>query len=142
MIGSFRWRWARSGAVSSLLLAAFGMLSAAEARAGCIHPWVRDMTPAGALNDLQVLEDFGVSRWEHRPAPADRGDRSPCARGACSPAPMVPLSTPDSTPRRLELWGLTASDAIVAPPRGFREVTSPPCGRPLSTTRRLERPPR
>jgi hypothetical protein len=128
--------------VSVLALGAAAVLFSGQAQAGCDHPWVKRAGASSGLNDLAVL-DLGPQR----PGPAhelpDRPQRRiPCAGGACSGAPAVPVNTANSTPGRIDLWGDLPTEP--PPPAGTATRFSPDGGgeRPARLVVPIERPPR
>ena len=142
MMRDSRCRWARSGAVTGLMLAAIGLLSAAEARAGCGHPWVRPATLPDTVSGLRILDDLANSDPSHRGAPGEPGHPSPCARGACSPAPAIPPTSAERIPHELKLWGVSPSLGRLALCLADEDLSDFPCGRPSHWQSPLERPPR
>lgn len=138
---SFRWRSARETAIASLVLAAVAVLSTAEARAGCQHPWLKPAESPGSLTDLRILDPAGHPGGPGRHEPIGPG-RSPCARGACSQAPMIPSSSTVPTPRRAETWGMLApGDSASTGPRA-ESLPDQGCDSPRHRTVPVERPPR
>jgi hypothetical protein len=128
-------------AAPSLVLAAIGLLSTAEARAGCDHPWVERTARLSTLADLEILDLAGDPDGLHRDAPASPRP-SPCARGACSPTPMIPVSSPDPTPRRAELWGLLGRGPSPSPNPAPGQLPDEGHASPRHRTVLVERPPR
>jgi hypothetical protein len=87
---------------AGLLLAVAYVLPPAEARAGCTHPWVTPAGESSSVGRLSILEgplapDDGL--------PSRLPDRSPCANGACSPAPVTPILPGDRVPQLQDHWG-------------------------------------
>ena len=105
MRSSFRRRLTLVLARASLMLAGLFVLSTAEARAGCHYPWVKPPALPSTLIDLKILDEAPGLARSHGEPPVRPGP-SPCARGACSPAPTLPASSSDPLPRRAEFWGL------------------------------------
>lgn len=126
------------------MLAAFAGVWPTEVRAGCNHPWVQHSDPFGSLNELDL---FGAS---HPGIDADSGGvpdrrerRSPCAGGACSRSPDLPVSRSDSIPGPMEQWGdLPAALDHLASASSDRIGASPDRPRPTPILLPIERPPR
>ncbi|MGP0062268.1 MAG: hypothetical protein ACLQGP_01535 [Isosphaeraceae bacterium] len=142
MMRTWRRRWAGLGAAAWLMLAAAVAMSPTEARAGCNSPWVHRAGLSDSFNELAIFDssDQGLDR---DPALPDRGEhRSPCAGGACSRSPDLPIRTSDSIPGQMELWGeLSADNHPPAPPAdGFGFFHDRP--RPARAVIPIERPPR
>jgi hypothetical protein len=142
MMPSSAGRYALLRWVSVFALVAAAVLTSGRAQAGCDHPWVKRAGVPSGLYDLVVL-DLGPQA----PAPTqelpDRPHRRiPCAGGACSGAPGVPVSTTNATSSRLELWGDLPTEP--PPPSGTVARLSPQdCARrPARLVAPVERPPR
>jgi hypothetical protein len=143
MVWSLRWRRTQNIAVASLVLAVIGVFSVAEARAGCDHPWVnRPVGPTRALNDLKVLARFGGRSHADTGSPGGPGQPSPCAHGACSRVPAVPMSSSEPIPRRAEIWGLLNTVPLPPPTPGLDCLFSLDGARPRRQATSVERPPR
>jgi hypothetical protein len=141
MMRSFRWRWAGSGAVAWLALTVMGMLSPAEARAGCDHPWVKRADLSGILNHLVVLEPS--HRLEAPDSELPRPQRrSPCAGGACSRTPEMPVSSTDPPPSRIEFWSDLPAGARTIVPLSDQLAPDRDGRRPARIHTLIERPPR
>jgi hypothetical protein len=141
MMWSSRWRPTGNTAAVSLVLAAIGLLSTTEARAGCHHPWVRRLNEPTTLTDLRILDHTGDFDRLHRDPSAPPAP-SPCARGACSPAPMIPVSSPEPTLRRAELGGILGRGSIPSPSPLADRLSDQFCASPRHRTAPVERPPR
>jgi hypothetical protein len=88
-----------------LVLTVVIALPPAEAQAGCDHPWVKRAGPSSRLDDLAIL-DAGQARATTEPGvPAVPQRHLPCAGGACSSTPRVPVSSSGPIPNRVQLWG-------------------------------------
>jgi hypothetical protein len=124
------------------MLAAVAALSPVEANAGCNHPWVHRDNLSSSLDDLAP---FDSSRQGIDPDPVVPGKsehRSPCAGGACSRLPDLPMSNSDSIPGPSELWGELPDGAgrSARLSDGIRFFHERP--RPVRMTFLIDRPPR
>jgi len=124
------------------MLAAVAALLPTEARADCNHPWVRHTDRYSSLNDLDLFDSSHQGPNPDSGVPEKSEHRSPCAGGACSRLPALPIRTADPIPGQLELWG-------ELPPGSYPRVASsdgigffPDRPRPARTTIPIERPPR
>jgi hypothetical protein len=128
-------------ALSSLVLAAIAILSTAEARAGCDHSWVKRLAGPSSLTDLKILAHATGPDASRRESPGQPGP-SPCARGACSPAPVIPVSPSEQAPRRAETWGLLECAVQPSPAAGRGYLPEHESSSPRHRTIPVERPPR
>jgi hypothetical protein len=124
------------------MLAAVAALLPTDVRAGCNHPWVHRAGLSDSLNDLAIL-DVGHHEFNaDSEVPEKPGHGSPCAGGACSRLPDLPISTSGSIPGQVELWGElpagTQSPASASDGIGFFHDRP----RPTRTNIPIERPPR
>jgi hypothetical protein len=123
------------------MLAGIVALSTAEARAGCHHSWVKQPAVHSTVNELRVLDYGSGPDQSHGESPAQPGP-SPCARGACSPAPLIPLSSSEPTSRRAELWGYLSLAVLPSPNPAYAHLPDHDSARSHHRPVRVERPPR
>jgi len=141
MRSSFRWRRTRDMAVASLMLAAIVILSTTEARAGCDHSWVKRLAEPSSLTELKILAHITGPDPSRREFPGRPGP-SRCSRGACSPAPVIPVNSSERVPRRAEPWGLLPSAVQPLPSPLHDCLPDDESSSPRHCTIPLERPPR
>jgi hypothetical protein len=142
MIRVFCGRWLTSSVVATLAFAAVQVLASAEARAGCGHPWVQGSGLSASLLDLSLVGS-GVDPTPIQPASHRPSDRSgPCAGGACSRSPELPLSsTVEITPDG-DHWGDLPADLACSPPGSRVFAPEDDRRRPARLPTAIERPPR
>jgi hypothetical protein len=140
---STRWRWDSQGTAAVLLLAACAVFVPGKVEAGCDHRWLRSVERSSPLDDLALLALGGgqPDLPAERPIPSDR--RSPCAHGACSPAPhpqpagtqtrSEPVNDARGIPTAL-FTGLATTSQRLALERAHPL--------PIDLATRIERPPR
>jgi hypothetical protein len=102
-----------------LTLAAFGVVSPAGARAGCVYP---HSAGGGGPAHFDLLALAGAPDVEGNEAPAAPPSPSPCAGLRCSGDPAAPLPSGTVAVPRAELWGCLMSPMPRETRPGFRRL--------------------
>lgn len=131
----------RSRVAAGFLLAVAYALIPARADAGCSHPWATLAGASSTVDRLSILDgplapaDDPAGR---QPSPSP----SPCAGGACSQAPPVPIAPVDPAPQFRDHSGTLAAAPVPSSPAMRLRRTESVVLHPSLSTNPVERPPR
>jgi hypothetical protein len=137
-----RWRWIGSSVVAWLVLAAVNAVLPARAEAGCSHPWVQSTRISTSLLDLGSIETGRHDSLAERGSPGSPGRPGPCAGGACSRSPELPLSSTVEVTPHSDHWGGLPAEPVRTQTNSRDFMPEEDERRPAGFPAPIERPPR
>ena len=137
-----RWRWIGSSVAAWLLLAAVNAILPAQAQAGCSHPWVQGAGNSASLFDRSFVEAGFHPLLPERGLPGSPERPGPCAGGACSQSPELPLSSTVQITADIDQWGDLPAEPTCCLPKSRGVTPKDDQLRPADYPTPIERPPR